>query len=795
MIKKQRTLYGLSKWKYLYQEVDRSTVFSLADLPSSFKVGKNSFKILASRDKLVKNSEVYIDIIDSNDQPIYIEISNLVNKDGTRNIVVYIYDETAAGDCRLQIAGTVIDQNTVSPNYLFQTKIKVEVDKTVDNDIIFKEFPIIKYSERLQPVQKKDGGSRLTILPNLTGSISIVSTTSPRQLAETALDVETNGIQTSINSISISNNQSVDSIQKVPEYLDYSVLASKNYTFVKEMQGGKIELNSIHLPYPPDVLNPVLFLSKSYVGSVISVKNSSSIEIYPPIKFDIEYIDRNGALKYFSTNKVFNHTNFTTSYYQYLDVTSSISTQSFVSFDIYNLEPEIGSVDSIQVSYKPINQLGDFKTLGIFKIGSLNLLTTTSSLEFNNELGIVEKSIGSFRNGMVDFNNYWVTRSYGTGSIVVDTQKIKVQEGIRVYQTSKRGISDRWSFQPISSFTNYAHENSSFQLKLKTYSEQDEVYKTKPQVDIYISGTANIEPYFLDNRRLDHAPIITSSFGTYIGSLTEYQGKTLEKSFDFKTVSSGSVLPIFVFRSGVWHISDVQINPQQSIGYSPNQFRFNIPIENIEKSTELLFKVEYLNSIGKTSNYNSTLKGVYFSGSSIPNDRIIQKVGSGQKITYLYTQTGFSASDLSSNNISIVFPIFQDENGRIYTGSRDTVGISYTVQATLLGRSGSSQNQNTYIWAGTVQGRGIISNVDNSGAPLMLTPIAFSGSTNFLLGTFGGNTTSKPNIDSWFRFTGTQVDAANGSVNFRYTLRTVTPEVWNIDLTATCDVLKYEISR
>lgn len=791
-MKKKRSLYGLSKRKYDYQESDSSTVFSITEVPKIFGLGKNSFKIFASKDRLLKGTEVYIDIIDSNSNSIYFEVSNMVNNDNTRNVIVFIYEDTAPGYCAICISGTLLS----GESYLFQKKVYVDPNQLSESSVIYSNPPVVVFKERLQPIQNTTTSPRSVVATNQTGSISIVSTVKPRKFEDSPLEVEKFPISNSETKLSLSNTSITQVSVDTPDYSDISVLTSKGFTFGSQMQGGTITINNISLQSPGNVSDITLFQSKSYNGLILSVRNSSSIEIYPPLKFNVEYSTTDGENKLYATNKIFSHTNFTVSYYQYLPSTNSFTTQSFASVDFYDLEPEIGMVDRINVLYKTTNQFGDFASIGEFKVRKTNLFLSTSSVQFDTSNGIVEKPIGDFRNGMTDFTTHWVSQSFGTGSCVVDTNNLRLVDGIRVYQTSSRGISDRWLIRPKHPIL--VNSNTDYVLSLKTYDDQDEVFDSRPQIDIYITGSSNVEPELFGRLNIDHVPYKTSSFGTYIGSAVGRIGKVIDRKFTFSTTNSGSISPILVFRSGVWNISNIEISPDTEIGYTPKQCRLNIPLYDVPRNSELMLRFDYLNGQGKPSEYSSFIYGLYFTGSNNDNDRIIQKVGNSRKITYLYTQDNISCTPVSSNNISVPFPIFKNDMGEDYTGSLDFVGLTYDVRTVVLGRSGSRESMNdSYVWAATSQGRVLITPTYNSGIPFLYDRLDFSGSSDTrALGTYGTSNT-KPNFDSWFRMSGVQI--ANGIMNLRYTLRVTASSgpayEWSASVVSTCDIIKYEYNR
>ena len=192
-MKKERSIYKVNKKDFSFVETDSSSVFQLTNFPKVLSKGKNYFKISVSDGILEDDTEIHINVVDSNSKPIYYEISNLVNEDLSRNVVIYVYPDTASGKCTVQIFGTL--KGGSHSNYIFETYSYVDISKKSETDIIFKKLPRARYKEDVQTTQTTISQTRLTELKNTTGSISIKSTLIPRQMVDTQLEVETKGIQ------------------------------------------------------------------------------------------------------------------------------------------------------------------------------------------------------------------------------------------------------------------------------------------------------------------------------------------------------------------------------------------------------------------------------------------------------------------------------------------------------------------------------------------------------------------------------------------------------------------------
>ena len=70
--------------------------------------GKNLIKIQASAGVLVENAEIYIEVLDFNGNPIYVQPLRYIEKDGTRVISIYVYPDTSPGPATVYLASRAL---------------------------------------------------------------------------------------------------------------------------------------------------------------------------------------------------------------------------------------------------------------------------------------------------------------------------------------------------------------------------------------------------------------------------------------------------------------------------------------------------------------------------------------------------------------------------------------------------------------------------------------------------------------------------------------------------------------
>jgi hypothetical protein len=195
-LRKRVSYFGLRDLGY--DIIDDSSTsprfFRVTDFPDKFKAGKNLFKLIANPDTLVNNSEIYIEILDSNQSPIYYEPIRYVESDGRRVIAVYIYPDTAPGECTVYLAGRAKldpvtgttysfsnqpgNQNYLQiPNVLWYRTLTVAPRDINDSEIIFTQQPRVTITEVVQAYNQP---------VNLTNVFTTVSASASNTVALTS---------------------------------------------------------------------------------------------------------------------------------------------------------------------------------------------------------------------------------------------------------------------------------------------------------------------------------------------------------------------------------------------------------------------------------------------------------------------------------------------------------------------------------------------------------------------------------------------------------------------------------
>lgn len=789
MIEFKKGRHGLDRLITPLTEYGKSSVFQL-DMPVDLRLGKNEIRIKVKPKYFQRDTEILIDVIDSSGNTVYYYISKIANEDNSRSIIVHILNSTAPGNCKLYFSGT----NTQGNYYLYVTELVVNNQLENSQPVKFETEPVIKYTGTTNSIRTFPNVSRATT--RLGTNISMISNISPKQLNRDVLSIEKPELKSYEVRNEVSGNIGNSNLVETPSFFQPSVAYSNNFVFSSSMKGGQIFVNGIHLDPPKNAANPSLFFSHSYSASILNVLNTSSIEVYPPFTKTFNYKTVDGLDAIASFNRFIDHGNFTASFNEISTLSESESTQSYAQLDLFNIEPVAGTLDSVLVSYKPLNVFGnDFQPIGTFKVSSVNLLVDSASVFFDNELGLVETPIGVFRNGLGDFQNFWTTQSFGTGSIIVSKSN-QIVDGIKItYPTTRKAsIADYVIFKPKSQYQPWLYTNTEVLLQFETFSESD-FSENIAQIDVYISGS-DIKHISGNSEETLIQPINSSSFGNYIGSISQKLGSLRQNKIEFISKESNNILPIFVIRSGTWHFGNISLSTRKEKGYSPNQSRIRVPLNDVMLNTELALRIDYQNNLGEKTNYHTLLNGVYFQGTFVASNTFNQfTIQEGNS----YRQSFINSRTATANNfptdVIVSFPLFKNSSGTAYTGSSSSVGVAFTVNTTIYGKTGSMSNpMNTYVWNIVTQGRGSVNPMDNVGQPYLYNLIHISGSSTFTYGTYGAGgatTIGKGSLDSWASFRAATAET-DGTLTVQYFLITTSSFFWDLYLTSTCEVQKYE---
>jgi len=625
----KRPLNGLKKNQYAFQDMsdNADNTFKVTDLPDKFLLGKNSFKLHLKEDILVFRSQVYIDIVDSQGNPVYYKIisDNLPNKE--RIVAVYIYETTSVGDCEIIIAGRLavnpktgrdipysnepssVDYHGI-PNVAWRKVVQVNPQESEDK-IYYSVPPTITYSEVRKPQYQLSTDNRL---------VSLTPTSSGR-----ATMYSNRGQLTTNDTIKVSagghllnpDTSSATFVPITPVNSDNEIasLYFAGFTLSSSMEGGRVYVNNISYSYPSDA-SVTQSRVINYSGSIVKVVSENLCYVNPPLYQVIPYTDIYGNSKDLVVSGFSESSNFTASFRTEPTITTdSASYDSYIRLQIKNTEPEIGSVKSVSVKAKQINKPGKVVDLGTFKVDKKNILIVDSNTYTMTSKGIEPMSLGNFRK-LGTVTNYW-TGSNTIGFATDFANDSNVLDGVKYPSTEyvMQSENDFAEFRLRSQYYPTVYTDTEYQLTFDLLFQNKPSLVVPRQVDVYISGS-NITVN-TDIRNATLPPLKNSRFGTYIGSIDTAKTSRHAVKMYFTAEESGTITPVFVNRSMSNIYGNIELSVRNEPGYSSKFLDLEIPLPSeFSSRSELELEVDYLNTNNEGANYKSNLYGVVFQGNT-----------------------------------------------------------------------------------------------------------------------------------------------------------------------------------
>lgn len=179
----EQSLDNSLRKEIVYKELDRVPVnitdtdplspnyLRVTYIPDEFKLGKNLIRIRPNIPAFVENTQLYIEIIDYNGDPVYYETELNSETDDTFIIIsVYIYEDTPPGPCAVYILGTLKNvpipaQNQIYPvNFRWAQIVNIDTSEKTTSPVIFTTLPkvVVLSNTASYDISVYSGGSPFT---------------------------------------------------------------------------------------------------------------------------------------------------------------------------------------------------------------------------------------------------------------------------------------------------------------------------------------------------------------------------------------------------------------------------------------------------------------------------------------------------------------------------------------------------------------------------------------------------------------------------------------------------------
>ena len=632
MIRKVASRRYLEKLIVLIEDTSplSSNYFDIVEYPTVLQAGKNLLRLRGSAN-LELNTYIYIEVLDSNGNPVFCDTLTTLGDDKSRTIAIWVYPETAPGPCTITIVGTArVDPNGIAyselqkstPNIRWSKKVGINSQQKNSSEIVFTKAPTISISELSRSLFTKTYSSGRFVTENVSGSISY------------------------------------------SYYNGDTILSAPTNIFNADMVGGTVTISSSLFTNLISVPSITLKTPTFYTASIEKVISTRSVRVsnpysVPSTQLGGSHTYRGGTVTtasiYYEASPVL--TNVTQSSL----VGSQIVTGSFALLTIEDMDPFAGDVNRVQVYLRKTSAPGVTKEFNGYDtpgnyikvadtvVQSREVLVDASSPLIDLPLGIVSATtVASF----VSSPSTTLATKHVSAAMVIENRSYPLINAISVKTAS--GIPTTLTTNEYFKITiagNFNYQKDTvYNLSFDAVSEY--LADLNPTLgyqlmDVVLSGSACTDSY------LDETNV------RYIGSLSNKNGGYFyeNNSYDFTVPKTGTGQLVFLIRAGQWHLNNISIKPRQELGFTPNKLELLFPIEQYSNETYDI-KVEYCDYLGNVSRTISQLKNFTFTPTPL-------------RVNQLYADNVVVNNTMYASNV-------------VVTGSMSTSGSNYLVGNTIL---------------------------------------------------------------------------------------------------------------
>ena len=546
-------------------------IFNLTFLPNEFTLGKNLIKFKGVPNVFQPGTDLLVEILDSNRNPIYHEVINVIESDQSRIIAVYIYDTTFSGDCTITFAGTLQSNNNVT------------IPSTWTNIVN------AKWSIQL-PVNTKSVNTSEIIFDSLN-------------LPEVTIEEQ----------IGVRLDRSYESNQQFPTFTtgliefettnDVSVAKIIGGEFRPEMIGGTLTVTS---PVNPTPISTVPTSSaKSYSSKIQKVLSKDFIQLENKFLFTLSQ-----SLSQHQYTK-FDASSYSISYEASPNYIATQHSESFALTQIKNLDPATGDISRIKLYINSSGTIGTYE-----QINDILLEPTEIFVDATGSI-LPDVGVGFFTSQSI-INQYWEAHTYigkteATAPTLTFSTSSLNNAVVVTPSVDYRDNNEALVFQTKPSLPGTFIKDSDYKIIFDAIGSKNSLSNfNNPKISIFLSGSA-----FNNNVTTTLNSFFPVSLGKKIGELElqTTEQRLDDQQFIFNADQTGNGSLLFVIESGQWQFSDIRTLTSAETGYTENytRFRTDIPVKH-KSNNEIKFKVEYYNIAGVKSTHETIIENKIFEG-------------------------------------------------------------------------------------------------------------------------------------------------------------------------------------
>lgn len=348
---KIKSKQNLSKYRVLIEDtsVSSDAYFSIVEFPEYLGEGKNLLRIKVNADVFEPNTQIFIEVLDPNKNPVYFEIPNHREKDNSRLISIYVYGDrtdkynNGKGIGEIILLGTLSTTSNGTP---------------VPQD--FKKVPNVRFTRKVSFAPNKPSN----------GKIIFSSDSLPRLTLSSSVDTFTNKI--------VSNNELVREITGSSVYYKKSTFGDtvslerdSGANFNSEMVGGIVYGNLSTTLFPR--LGGGQSQPTTFTASITNVVSNQILRIQNPLTQSDNRTNDSIHTYEYSDGTI----NVNVEYYSTASDTQTQNQVAIANITLTNLDPIVGRVHSVNTLLK-----SQGLTSAEFQLISNNLIQATESISF-----------------------------------------------------------------------------------------------------------------------------------------------------------------------------------------------------------------------------------------------------------------------------------------------------------------------------------------------------------------------------------------------------------------------------
>lgn len=348
---KIKSKQNLSKYRVLIEDTSVSSdeYFSIVEFPEYLGEGKNLLRIKVNADIFEPNTQIFIEVLDPNKNPVYFEIPNHREKDNSRLISIYVYGDRTDKYNNGKGIGEIILLGTLAT-----TSDGTQVPQN------FKKVPNVRFTRKVSFAPNKPSNGKIVFssdsLPSLTLSSSV---------------------ETFTNKI-VSNNQLVRIITNSDVYYKKSTFGNtvsleydSGNVFEGQMVGGIVYGNLSTTLFPR--LGGGQSQPTTFTASITNVVSNQILRIQNPLTQSDNRTNDSIHTYEYSDGTI----NVNVEYYSTASDTQTQNQVAIANITLTNLDPIVGRVHSVNTLLK-----SQGLTSAEFQLISNNLIQATESISF-----------------------------------------------------------------------------------------------------------------------------------------------------------------------------------------------------------------------------------------------------------------------------------------------------------------------------------------------------------------------------------------------------------------------------